>query len=326
MAGIHQSIAEIVGNTPLVELGNYEKDHSLKAHLIGKLEYLNPAGSVKDRAALSMIEKAEEEGKIKPGDTLVDSTSGNTGIALAAIGAAKGYKCHFFVEPGVTPERSQVLRAYGAEVQYYTDIPGFNDIIRKYGFDKDRIIAAMQKFADDHGYYYTSQLYNEANPEAHVRTTGPEIVRDTNGKVDYAVMLAGTAGTLTGVSTYLMEHVPGVKIIAVQPSLDSLFDPKDPDRLTIDGVVNFDGPDRNLQPFMTEWNVHYDECISVEGKDAYQAARELAKSDGIFLGASAGAALYAAAEIAKRPEAEGKNIVIIFADDGYKYLSTKMYK
>lgn len=326
MSNIKKSITELVGNTPLVELTNYEKKYNLKANLIGKLEYLNPTGSVKDRAALSMIEKGEAEGKLKPGDTIVESTSGNTGISLVAFAASKGYKCHIFMEPGCTPERVQVLEAYGATVQYYNDIPGFTEIIKTYGFDTKRIVAAIQKFADDNGYYYTSQLYNEANPEAHVRTTGPEIVRDTDGKVDYVVMLAGTAGTIAGVGTYLQKNIPGVKIIGAQPTLESMFDPQDPDRCTIDGVVNFDGPDRHKQPFMYSRNFEYDECISVAGEDAYETARDVARTDGIFLGASAAAAVYAAKQLALRSENEGKNIVIILPDDGYKYLSTKMYK
>ncbi len=323
---IKRSITELVGNTPLVELGNYEKLHGLNAEIVGKLEYLNPTGSVKDRAALSMIEKGEAEGKLKPGDTIVESTSGNTGISLVAFAAAKGYKCHIFMEPGCTPERVQIMEAYGATVQYYQDIPGFTEIIKNYGFDTGRIIAQIQKFADDNGYYYTSQLLNEANPQAHIRTTGPEIVRDTEGQLDYAVMLAGTAGTLTGVGTYLQQHIPGVKIIAVQPTLDSLYNPQEPDRDTIDGVVNFDGPDRHAQPFIVSNNLHYDECINVPGAEAYETARELARTDGIFLGASAAAAVWAARQIAERSENVGKRILAILPDDGMKYLSTKMYK
>lgn len=239
MAKIYGSITELVGHTPLVELKNYEKNNNLKAKLIGKLEYLNPTGSVKDRAALNMIEKGEAEGKLKPGGTILESTSGNTGISLAAFAAARGYHLHIFMEPGCTPERVQILKAYGATVQYYQDIPGFNEIMAKYGFDKERIIAAIKKFADDNGYYYTSQLTNDANWQAHIKSTGPEIVEDTDGDVDYAVMLAGTAGTLTGVGLYLQEHIKGIKIVGVQPNLESMYKPGE-DRDTIDGVVHFD--------------------------------------------------------------------------------------
>lgn len=325
MANIHSSITEIVGHTPLVELTNYEKNNKLNAKIIGKLEYLNPTGSVKDRAALNMIEKAEAEGKLKPGGTIVESTSGNTGISLAAFAAAKGYHLHIFMEPGCTPERVQILKAYGVTVQYYKDIPGFDEIIAEYGFDTGRIIAAIKKFADDNGYYYTSQLTNEANWQAHIKSTGPEIVEDTDGDVDYAVMLAGTAGTLTGVGKYLQEHINGVKIVGVQPNLESLYKPGE-DRDTIDGVVHFDNDGKVTHPFIVGNNFHYDEVIDVDGKEAYETARELATSDGIFLGASAAAAVLAAKQLAQREENAGKKIVVILPDDGMKYLSTKMYK
>lgn len=325
MANIKKSITELVGHTPLVELTNYNKKNQLKGTLVGKLEYLNPTGSVKDRAALNMIEKGEAEGKLKPGGTIVESTSGNTGISLAAFAAAKGYKLHIFMEPGCTPERVQILKAYGATVQYYEDIPGFHEIIAKYGFDTGKLVAAIQKFADDNGYYYTSQLFNDANPQAHIKTTGPEIVEDTDGEVDYAVMLAGTAGTLTGVGGYLKEHIPGVKIIGVQPNLESLYKPGE-ERNTIDGVVHFDDNGNVHHPFILRNQFKYDECIDVDGADAYATAREVAASDGIFLGASAAAAIYAAKSVALRPESEGKRIVVILPDDGTKYLSTKMYR
>lgn len=325
MAKIYGSITELVGHTPLVELKNYEKNNNLRAKLIGKLEYLNPTGSVKDRAALNMIEKGEAEGKLKLGGTILESTSGNTGISLAAFAAAKGYHLHIFMEPGCTPERVQILKAYGATVQYYQDIPGFNEIMAKYGFDKERIIAAIEKFADDNGYYYTSQLTNDANWQAHIKSTGPEIVEDTDGDVDYAVMLAGTAGTLTGVGLYLQEHIKGIKIVGVQPNLESMYKPGE-DRDTIDGVVHFDNNGQVGHPFILKNNFHYDEVIDVDGTETYATARELAESDGIFLGASAAAAVLAAKKIAERPENEGKKIVIILPDDGMKYLSTNMYK
>lgn len=325
MAKIYTSITELVGHTPLVELRNYNKNNELKATIIGKLEYFNPTGSVKDRAALNMIEKAEAEGKLKPGGTIVESTSGNTGISLAAFAAARGYHLHIFMEPGCTPERVQILKAYGTTVQYYEDIPGFREIIANYGFDKQRIIGAMKKFADDNGYYYTSQLTNDANWEAHIKSTGPEIVEDTDGEVDYAVMLAGTAGTLTGVGKYLQEHISGVKIIGVQPNPESLYKPGE-ERDTIDGVVHFDNNGQVGHPFILKNHFHYDEVIDVDGKEVYATAREVAESDGLFLGASAAAAVLAAKQIALRPENEGKRIVVILPDDGNKYLSTRMYK
>ncbi len=324
MANIHQSITELVGHTPLLELTNYNKKNHLKATLVAKLEYLNPSGSVKDRAALNMIEKAEAEGKLKPGGTIVESTSGNTGISLAAFAAARGYHLHIFMEPGCTPERVQILKAYGATVQYYQDIPGFDEILAKYGFDTGRIIAAMQKFCDENGYYYTSQLTNDANWQAHIQSTGPEIVEDTDGEVDYAVMLAGTAGTLTGVGLYLKEQIPNVKIIGVQPNLESMYKPGE-DRDTIDGVVHFDQNGKVTHPFLVKNQFQCDEVIDVDGSEAYATARELAKSDGLFVGASAAAAVLAAKKVAERPENEGKRIVVILADDGTKYLSTRMF-
>lgn len=324
MVHIYHSITELVGHTPLLELTNYEKKYHLKAHLLGKLEYLNPTGSVKDRAALSMIEQGEAAGKLKPGDTIVESTSGNTGISLAAFAAARGYKLHVFMEPGCTPERRQILQAYGATIQYYSDIPGFQEVINQYGFDRDRIVGLIQKYADERGYFYTNQLFNDANPQAHRKTTGPEIVADTDGKVDYAVMLTGTAGTLTGIGSYLQEHIPGIKIIAVQPDKESLYKPGE-ERDTIDGVVHFDENGETHHPFIVRHHFHYDECLDVNGSDAYATARELAQTTGLFLGASAAAAVYAAKEVALRPECAGKTIVVILPDDGMKYLSTRMY-
>ena len=325
MADIKKSITELVGKTPLLELVNFEEKNHLKAKLIGKLEYLNPTGSVKDRAAFHMILKGEAEGKLKPGGTIVESTSGNTGISLAAFAAARGYKLHIFMEPGCTPERIQILKAYGATVQYYEDIPNFNEIVATYGFDTGKIIAQIQKFADDNGYYDTSQLTNVANPEAHIKTTRPEIVADTDGQVDIAVMLAGTAGTLAGVGKYLKEQIPDIEIVGVQPTLDSLYKPGE-DRDTIDGVVHFENNGTIVHPFVVGYNFKPDTVVEVRGADAYATARELAQTDGIFLGASAAAAVYAAKQLAEKPENEGKNIVIILPDDGMKYLSTKMYK
>lgn len=188
-----------------------------------------------------------------------------------------------------------------------------------------RIVAAIKEFADDNGYYYTSHLTNEANWQAHIKSTGPEIVEDTDGDVDYAVMLAGTAGTLTGVGKYLQEHINGVKILGVQPNLESLYKPGE-DRDTIDGVVHFDNDGKVTHPFIVGTNFHYDEVIDVDGKEAYETARELATSDGIFLGASAAAAVLAAKQLAQREENAGKKIVVILPDDGMKYLSMKMYK
>lgn len=325
MSRIYTSITQLVGRTPLIELVNFERNNGLKAKILGKLEYFNPTGSVKDRAVLGMIEAAEAEGKLKPGGTIVETTSGNTGIAIAAFCASKGYKSIIFMEDGCTPERVQIMRAYGAEVREVKDIPGADEILTVYGFDTVRLMKATEAYADEHGYYYMGQLFNEANPQAHYATTGPELVEDTDGRIDIAVMLAGTAGTLSGVGSYLQDHVPGVKIVGVQPTADSLYEPGE-DRETIDGVVIFDKDGQCSHPFVLRRSFKYDEVVNVSGKDSYAVAREVAKSDGVFLGASAAAALTAAKQLALRPENAGKNIVVILPDNGMKYLSTKMYK
>lgn len=325
MANIHKSIAELVGNTPLLELVNFEKKNDLKATVLGKLEYFNPSGSVKDRAALEMLRAAEESGELKPGQTVIETTSGNTGIALAAFCAATGHPLIIYMEPGCTPERIQIMKAYGTDVQAVTDIPGAGEILKEYGFNPVKLMEAVSKYAKEQDYYYVAQLFNENNPLAHYRTTGPELVADTDGKIDIAVMLAGTAGTLAGVGSYLQDHIPGVKIVGVQPTPDSLSFVPDA-KATIDGVVIFDKPEGCAHPFVVRRNFKYDEVINVNGEDAYATAREVATTDGVFLGASAAAALTAAKELALRPENEGKNIVAILADNGMKYLSTNMYK
>jgi len=326
MSNIYTSITQLVGKTPLLELVNFEKNNNLEAKILGKLEYFNPTGSVKDRAVLNMLEQAEKEGKLKKGDTVVETTSGNTGIAIAAFCAAKGYKSIIYMEPGCTPERTQIMRAYGTEVKTIDEIPGGNEILEKYGFDAVKLMQAVADYANSQeGYFYVGQLYNEANPEAHYNTTGPELVADTDGKIDIAVMLAGTAGTLAGVGSYLKDNIPGVQVVGVQPTANSLSFAPD-SKATIDGVVIFDHNNVCYHPFIVRRNFKYDEIINVDGEDVYKVAREVAQSDGLFLGASAAAAVTAAREIALRPENKGKNIVAILADNGMKYLSTNMYK
>ena len=325
MSKIYTSISQLVGHTPLLELVNFESNNNLKAKILGKLESFNPSGSVKDRAALSMLEGAEASGELKPGQTVIETTSGNTGIALAAFCAAKKHPLIIFMEPGCTPERIQIMKAYGADVRGINDIPHAAEIIKEFGFAPVKLMESVANYAKEQGYYYVAQLFNENNPIAHYKTTGPELVEDTDGKIDIAVMLAGTAGTLAGVGTYLKDHVDGVKIVAVQPTPDSLsYVPDAP--ATIDGVVIVEKEDGVTHPFIVRRNFKYDEMINVSGVDAYETAREAAKSDGVFLGASAAAALTAAKQLALRSENEGKNIVVIFPDDGMKYLSTNMYK
>lgn len=324
---VYKSIAELVGNTPLVEIGNYSKNNNLEAKVLAKLEYFNPSGSVKDRAALAMILEAEKSGKIKPGDTIIDFTSGNTGIALAAYANALGYKFAVVLQPGVSAERTQILKAYGAIFLEFKDIPGVLELIQNEGLVFEKFYAFIQKYADEHGYYYINQGRNHENPLAHYRTTGPEIWEATGGKVDYLVLLAGTGGSIVGIGKYLQEKNKNLKIIGVQPAKESLKDPKDPEKNTIDGVLAFHNvPKEKEILYFKEFGVTYDECIEVNADDAYETGRQLVKSDGIFLGQSAAAAINAATVIAKREEAKGKTIVAICADNAFKYLSTNIYK
>lgn len=328
MGKIYKSIAELVGHTPLVELSNYEKKHELKATILGKLEYFNPSGSVKDRAALYMLTEAIKEGKIAPGQTILDNTSGNTGIALAAYAHAFGHEFVTFLEPGVSVEREQIFKAYGVEQHWFADISEeVRTSMEKGELEVSKIEKGMQEYADAHGYYYIDQCGNDLNPEAHYKTTGPEIWEDTDGKVDIVVAMVGTGGTLSGLTKYFKEKDENIQIVAVQPAANSRLDANNTTGNTIDGVVAFHEFPEKFQPvFFGRNNTQYDECIDVVAEDAYATGRELVRTDGIFLGHSAAAALWAATEVAKRPENEGKNIVVIMADDGTKYLSTNMYK
>lgn len=329
MGKIYKSIVELVGKTPLVELTNYEKNNNLEAKLYGKLEYFNPTGSIKDRAAVSMILAAEKEGKIKPGDTIVENTSGNTGIGLAAFAAARGYKLEVFLEPGQSPERAEIMKAYGVKVNYYFDLPVVGEKIKNgEPFTIDEFIGSFENYAASKpGHYFINQLSNPNNPGAHYNTTGPEIWEDTDGKVDIVVGMMGTAGTIHGTTKFLKEKNPDLKVYVVQPAVQSRISAENPHPNTIDGVVPFAGPGFSREG-LSEFHrvVEYDEYIDVVAEDAYATGKELAQSDGIFLGQSAAAALNAATLIAKREENKGKNIVVLMADNGYKYLSTNMYK
>lgn len=326
MGKIYDSITELVGKTPLVRLHRYEELEGVEANILGKFEYFNPSGSVKDRAALNMILQAEKDGILKPGMTIVDYTSGNTGIGTASFANAKGYKYVAIIQPGVSVERSQILKALGAELLQVADVPGFIDII-KTGLSQEGLSKFMHEFAASKGWFYIDQCGNPANPAAHEKTTGPEIWEDTDGHVDYVVQLVGTGGTLAGLEKYLRAKNPDIKIIGVQPAKQSLKDPAFPDRNTIDGVLAFDGvPDDKIPSLFKQYHTSYDECIEVIAEDAYETGRKLVAAEGFFVGHSAGGALWAATQIARRPEAKGKNIVVILADNAYKYLSTNMYK
>ncbi|MDO4261834.1 MAG: PLP-dependent cysteine synthase family protein [Eubacteriales bacterium] len=326
MGKIYDSITELVGKTPLVRLHRYEESEGVVGNLLGKFEYFNPSGSVKDRAALNMIQEAEYAGKLKPGMTIVDFTSGNTGIGTATFANAKGYRYVAVIQPGVSVERSQILKSLGAELLQVTDVPGFAEML-KTGLSLPRLEEVMGSFAESKGWFYISQCSNPANARAHILTTGPEIWEDTDGKVDYVVQLVGTGGTLAGLSAYLRTKNPDVKIIGAQPAVQSLKDAAYPDRNTIDGVLKFDGVSDDKVPMLfDQFHAVYGECIDVVAEDAYETGRKLVRTEGFFVGHSAGAALWTATQIAKRPEAAGKNIVAILADNAFKYLSTNMYK
>lgn len=327
MGKIVKNIEELVGHTPLFEFVKYEEKHGLQAHLLGKLEYFNPSGSIKDRAALNMIRAAERDGILKPGDTIVENTSGNTGIGLAAFAASRGYKLTVFLEPGQSEERQKMLRAYGADLQSMFDVPGVAEAMANGTFTTQFYQDAIQAYCDAQPthHYFINQLANPANPGVHYETTGPEIWEDTEGKADILVATSGTAGTITGLTRYLREKKPEIGIVAVQA--DPASRPGGSEHpLTIDGIAPFGDPgfpDAAKAPFIVDFD--YNECIDVNGADAYTVGREVAQTDGVFLGQSAAAALYAATQVAKRPENKGKNIIVILADNGMKYLSTEMY-
>ena len=327
MGKIIKNIEELVGHTPLFEFEQYEKKHHIRAHLLGKLEYFNPSGSVKDRAALNMIKAAEKDGILKPGDTIVENTSGNTGIGLAAVSASRGYKLTVFMEPGQSEERQKILRAYGADLKSMLDVPGVADALNNGTFTTQFYQDAIQAYCDaqEARHYFINQLANQANPDVHYETTGPEIWEDTDGEVDILVATSGTAGTITGLARFLREKNPDVRIVAVQA--DPVSRPGGSENpQTLDGTAPFGDPgfpDAAKAPFIVGFD--YDECIDIKGEDAYALGREIARTDGIFLGQSVAAALLAGTIVAKRPENTEKNIVIILADNGMKYLSTNMY-
>lgn len=327
MGKIITNIEELVGRTPLFEFVKYEEKNNIKAHILGKLEYFNPSGSIKDRAALAMIKAAEDEGILHPGDTIVENTSGNTGIGLAAFAASRGYHLTVFLEPGQSEERQKMLRAYGATLKSMLDVPGVPEALSAGTFSTGFYQEAIQKYceAQPTNHYFINQLANEANPNIHYTTTGPEIWEDTNGKVDILVAMSGTAGTITGLAKFFREKNPDVQIIAVQADPTSRPGGSENPQ-TIDGTAPFGDPgfpDALKAPFIVGFD--YDEVIDVKGEDAYATGREIATTDGVFLGQSAAAALWAANKVALRPENNGKNIVVTLADNGMKYLSTNMY-
>ena len=305
---IYQSLTDLVGKTPLLELTNYEKKNGLEATILAKLEYFNPAGSVKDRIAKAMIEEAEASGKLKPGATLIEPTSGNTGIGLAAIAAAKGYKIIITMPETMSVERRNLMKAYGAELGLTEGAKGMKGAIAK----------AEELAQTIPGAYIPGQFVNPANPQAHRSTTGPEIWEDTDGQVDIFVAGVGTGGTITGVGEYLKGKNPGVKIVAVEPSASPVLSQG------VAGAHKIQGIGAGFVPDTLNTGV-YDEIIPVENEAAFEAGRAIARAEGILVGISSGAALWAATELAKRLENKGKTIVVLLPDTGDRYLSTPLF-
>ena len=305
---VKTSITQLIGGTPLLELVNYEKANNLNAHVVAKLEYFNPAGSVKDRVANAMIADAEEKGVLKPGATIIEPTSGNTGIGLAAVGTAKGYHVILTMPETMSIERCKLVAAYGAEVVLTSGSAGMKGAIAK--------AEELEKSID--GAVILGQFVNPANPKVHYETTGPEIWKDTEGKVDIFVAGVGTGGTVTGTGKYLKEQNPNVKIVAVEPATSPVLSKGTAGPHKIQGIG------AGFVPDTLDTDV-YDEIIAVDNDAAFETGRAIAKTEGILVGISSGAALYAATELAKRPENAGKTIVALLPDTGERYLSTALF-
>ena len=309
MANIKESAIELIGNTPLLKLNGYSKRAGITgATILAKLEYLNPAGSVKDRIAQAMIEEAEKSGKLKPGATIIEPTSGNTGIGLAAVAAAKGYKAILTLPDTMSVERRNLLKAYGAELVLTEGAKGMKGAIAK--------AEELEKEID--GAVILGQFINPANPAAHKATTGPEIWNQTDGKVDVFIAGVGTGGTITGVGEYLKEKNPNVKIIAVEPATSPVLSKGTA------GAHKIQGIGAGFVPDVLNTKV-YDEVIAIDNEDAFKEGREFALSEGILVGISSGAALKAASIVAQREEFKGKNIVVLLPDSGDRYLSTPLF-
>lgn len=309
MANIKRGFTELIGNTPLVEVSNIENKLNLKARLLVKVEYFNPAGSVKDRIALAMIQDAEEKGILKPGATIIEPTSGNTGIGISAVAAARGYRAILTMPETMSIERRKLVKAYGAEVVLTDGSKGMKGAIDK----------AKELNREIEGSIILSQFTNQANPSVHERTTGPEIYEATDGKVDYFVAGVGTGGTVTGTGRYLKSKIDGVKIIAVEPKNSPVLSEGRSGSHKIQGIG------AGFIPDTLDTKV-YDEVFTVENEAAFETAREIARTEGILVGISSGAALYTAIEIAKRPENEGKTVVALLPDTGERYLSTALFE
>ncbi len=308
MSRIYTSADQLIGHTPLLELTHLEKKYGLKARLLGKLEYLNPAGSVKDRIARAMIDDAEVKGLLKPGSVIIEPTSGNTGIGLASVAAARGYRVIIVMPETMSVERRQLMKAYGAELVLTEGSKGMSGAIAK----------AEELAREIPGGFVPGQFVNAANPKAHFETTGPEIYEDTDGKVDYFVAGVGTGGTITGVGQYLKSRNPEVKVVAVEPKSSAVLS------TGVAGTHKIQGIGAGFVPQVLDTRV-YDEIIPVENDDAFALGKEMGRSEGVLVGISSGAALWAAIEIAKRPGSEGKTIVVLLPDTGDRYLSTPLF-
>ncbi len=308
MSKIYKDVTELIGNTPLVEFNHIEKKEGLNAKILAKLEYFNPAGSVKDRIAKEMIEDAERKGTLKPGATIIEPTSGNTGIGLASIATAKGYKAIIVMPETMSVERRNIIKAYGAEIVLTEGAKGMKGAIAK--------AEELSKEIPDS--FVAGQFVNPANPEAHRKTTGPEIWNDTDGKVDIFVAGVGTGGTVTGVGEYLKQQNPDVKVVAVEPATSPVLSKGTAGAHKIQGIGAGFVPD-------TLNTKIYDEIITIDNDAAFEGGKEIASIEGILVGISSGAAFVAAKELAKRPENAGKTIVVLLPDSGDRYYSTPLF-
>ncbi len=308
MANIYTSACQLTGRTPLLELSNIEKEYGLKAKVIAKLEYFNPAGSVKDRVGKAMIDDAEEKGILKKGSVIIEPTSGNTGIGLASVAASRGYRIIIVMPETMSVERRQIMKAYGAELVLTEGSKGMQGAIEK----ADELAKEIP------GSFIPGQFVNPANPDIHRKTTGPEIYEDTDGKVDIFVAGVGTGGTITGVGEYLKSQNQDIKIVAVEPKSSAVLSTGNA------GAHKIQGIGAGFVPDVLNTKI-YDEIIAVEDEAAFEAGRLLGKKEGILTGISSGAALWAAIELAKRSENEGKNIVVLLPDTGDRYLSTPLF-